>query len=313
MNHFEYAHSIDDLGVTVIENSFINHYMPKARGDYVKVYLYGLKSCAYQNFSPSNRDIAAALRLTEGDVISAWKYWDSEGVVRFLQNDDDCTIEFEAIAAKLFINGNDTASKKTKRKRSSTNVKIKHMNKDIEEKVARPLTKNELEMFQSWVDEYGFTPQTIVLLISDCIDRDKRSVNYWKSMALVFHDAGIKTYDQAQQFLKSRNARWGNYQEILNYLGFYRLATKPEKTYIDRWFDEDHFTLDDIKKACDETVKTNRPNIKYVDSVLRSDRTGQDASKVKRKNDTKKIKMQYDHNYDADEIEEALFGKEDND
>ncbi len=311
MNHFEYAHSIDDLGVTVIENSFINHYMPKARGDYVKVYLYGLKSCAYHNFSPSNSDIAAALRLTEGDVISAWKYWDSEGVVRFIQNDDDCTIEFETISSKLFINGNDTAKTKPKRKRSSVSVKIKHMNKDIEEKVARPLTKNELEMFQSWADEYGFTPQTIVLLISDCIDRDKRSVNYWQSMALVFHDAGVKTYDQAQQFIQSRNARWGNYQEILNYLGFYRLATKPEKTYIDRWFDEDHFTIDDIKKACDETVKTNRPSIKYVDSVLRSNSPGRSSSRSKVKKDT--IKMQYDHNYDVDEIEEALFGKEDND
>jgi hypothetical protein len=73
MNHFEYEQNIDDLGVTVIENAFLNHYMPNARGDYVKVYLFGLKVCAGQNQFPTNLQIAQALKLTESDVINAWK------------------------------------------------------------------------------------------------------------------------------------------------------------------------------------------------------------------------------------------------
>ena len=53
MNRFELVTSHDDLGVTPIENIFINHYMPMARGDYVKVYLYGLKRCFNQGLTPS--------------------------------------------------------------------------------------------------------------------------------------------------------------------------------------------------------------------------------------------------------------------
>ena len=37
MNHFIFESRNDDMGVTVVENLFINHFMPQARGDYVKV------------------------------------------------------------------------------------------------------------------------------------------------------------------------------------------------------------------------------------------------------------------------------------
>jgi DnaD/phage-associated family protein len=127
-------------------------------------------------------------------------------------------------------------------------------------------------------------------------------------MALVFHNAGVKTYDQAQQFLQSRDRRWKEYKEILNYLGFYRLPTKPEKTYIDKWLDECKLSLEEIKAACDETVKTNRPSIKYVDGILSSDAAA--CSDGTKKKNGKKAKLEYDHEYDMEQIEESLFGND---
>ena len=72
---------IDDMGITPVENSFLNHYMSKARGDYVKVYLYGLK-CCFQGSSefPSNSEIADFLMIEEDDVMKAWKYWEKQGL-----------------------------------------------------------------------------------------------------------------------------------------------------------------------------------------------------------------------------------------
>lgn len=306
MNRFDFVREIDDLGFTVLENAFINHYMPKARGDYVKVYLYGLKSSCSANAAPSNAEIAQALKLTEGDVVGAWKYWDSEGIIRFTQQDSNCLIEYFTIASKLLIN-NANGSKKTKKSQNSVSAKIRQMNKDIEEKISRPLAHNEIEMFLGWIDEYKFTPQTVVLLISDCVDRDKRSAKYWESMALAFHDAGIKTYDQAQLFIQSREKRWSNYREILNFLGQYRLPTKPEKELIDSWFDEYKFDMAAILKACGETTGSSKPNLKYVDAVLTNRKAEGSAAK---KSSSKNVKMENDHNYDVDMIEEALFGGE---
>ena len=59
MNRFEYLQEVDDLGVTIVQNAFLNHYMPKARGDYVKVYLYGLKCCGQGKAFPTNAELAA--------------------------------------------------------------------------------------------------------------------------------------------------------------------------------------------------------------------------------------------------------------
>ncbi len=306
MNRFDFVRDIDDLGFTVLENAFINHYMPKARGDYVKVYLYGLKSSLSKNGAPSNAQIAQALKLTEGDVLGAWKYWDSEGIVRFTQTDDNCLIEYFTIASKLLIN-DANGTKKTKKTQSAASAKIRQMNKDIEEKISRPLTQIEIEMFLNWIDEYKFTPQTVVLIISDCIDRDKRAVKYWESMALVFHDAGVKTYDQAQLFIQSRESRWSGYREILNYLGQYRLPTKPEKELMDSWLDEYKFDMASILKACDETTGSSKPNLKYVDAILTKRSQPETTAK---KASSKNVKMENDHNYDVDMIEEALFGGE---
>lgn len=308
MNRFEFLRPIDDLGFTVIENAFINHYMPKARGDYVKVYLYGFKACGCGcgNYSPSNAEIANALKMTESDVVNAWKYWDSEGILHYVEQENDSLIEYLSVSSKLLI---PSAEKKPKirSKQGAPNAKIRQMNRDIEEKLGRPLTVNELNLFQEWIEKYQFTPQTVVLLISDCADRDRRTTAYWQNMAKVFFDAGIRTYDQAQQYLKSRDARWSRYSEILNYLGFYRLPTKPEQTMIDRWIEEYQLDMQAIKAACDETVKTGKPSLKYVDTILSGGRAERSARNEKRPG--RNNKMDHEQNYDVDLIEQALFGR----
>ena len=308
MNRFEFSRPIDDLGFTVVENAFINHYMPKARGDYVKVYLYGMKtcSCGCGNYSPSNAEIANALKMTESDVINAWKYWDAEGILHYTQNDDDCMIEYLSVSCKLLIPSMEKQPK-PKAKSSAPSAKIRQMHKDIEEKYAKPLTVNQLSMFQEWIDEYHFTPQTIVLIVADSIDRNKLSDSYWKKMAQVFFDAGIRTYDQAQQFLKNRDTRWKQYNEITKYLGFNHSPTAPEKAMIDKWFDEYSFDMQTIKAACDETIRTSNPSLKYVDTILTGNKA--EASSAPGKKIQRKNKMEYDHNYDIDLIEQALFGE----
>lgn len=64
--------------VTLIANEFIDHYMPSANGEYVKVYLYLLR---HQGEEISTAGIADALELTEGDVRRALQRWEREGLI----------------------------------------------------------------------------------------------------------------------------------------------------------------------------------------------------------------------------------------
>ena len=70
------------LGVTTLSNTFIDDYMPKANGEYVKTYLYLLRLTGSQRTEElTMAQIADALECSSRDVIRALNYWESLGLV----------------------------------------------------------------------------------------------------------------------------------------------------------------------------------------------------------------------------------------
>ncbi|MBE6038501.1 MAG: DnaD domain protein [Anaerofustis stercorihominis] len=304
MNRYEYICQVDDLGVTVIENTFINHYMPEARGDFVKVYLYALK-CAgsLRDAAVSDAQIAATLKISEQDVINAWNYWKDEKVISIVYEGDDKCIRFENLAS-LFFGGKKITPTEIK---PSVQSSVEGVLKEIEGKISRLLTHSERDKILSWIDEYNISPNSVLLLIEDCLNRDKHSVNYWETIAKTFYDEGITTYDQALSYLEQRDSKWGTYKEIMNYLGLFRPVSTPEKAMIDKWLEEYKLDMDTIKLACDQTVGANRPSLKYVDLIIDSMRNG---TALPEKKTTSKRKgprrTGTERNYDYDELEKYL-------
>ncbi|MCD8023029.1 MAG: DnaD domain protein [Lachnospiraceae bacterium] len=68
-------------GFTVIQNSFIDQYMPHANGEFVKVYLYLLR-CADSGCELSLSSIADVFEHTEKDVRRALVYWERQNLLR---------------------------------------------------------------------------------------------------------------------------------------------------------------------------------------------------------------------------------------
>ena len=81
---------------TPVSNIFIDKYMPKARGEFVKVYLLGLKYCVSGELGVSSSIMASALHLLETDVLNAWSYWNNEGIIKMnpVDNMGNFSIEF---------------------------------------------------------------------------------------------------------------------------------------------------------------------------------------------------------------------------
>ena len=84
------------LDYTPVSNVFIDSFMAKARGEYVKVYLLGLKYCISGEIGASSSLIASALSLLETDVLNAWNYWNDEGVIKLtpIDNIGNYNVEF---------------------------------------------------------------------------------------------------------------------------------------------------------------------------------------------------------------------------
>ena len=66
---------------TVVSNRFIDVYMPRANGSYVKIYLYLLRCISDASTNMSLDMIADRLDETEKDIMRALKYWEDTGIL----------------------------------------------------------------------------------------------------------------------------------------------------------------------------------------------------------------------------------------
>lgn len=73
---------------TTVSDIFIDQYMPKANGEFVKVYLYLLRATGSGAGIATISEIADHFSNTEADIIRALNYWASEGILQ-VQTDAD--------------------------------------------------------------------------------------------------------------------------------------------------------------------------------------------------------------------------------
>ena len=70
------------LNYTPVSNVFIEQYMPKARGEFVKVYLLLLKQNMNGEPGIGSEIMARMLNLLESDIMNALHYWNEEGLIK---------------------------------------------------------------------------------------------------------------------------------------------------------------------------------------------------------------------------------------
>lgn len=73
---------------TTVSDIFIDQYMPKANGEFVKVYLYLLRATGSGAGIATISEIADHFSNTEADIIRALSYWASEGILQLQSGTD---------------------------------------------------------------------------------------------------------------------------------------------------------------------------------------------------------------------------------
>lgn len=79
---FGFADKYAMFDATPVENLFIQEYMVRADGDFVKVYLYGLMQCYHPVHSASLSTVARDLGMEVSRVENAFAYWERMGLVQ---------------------------------------------------------------------------------------------------------------------------------------------------------------------------------------------------------------------------------------
>lgn len=312
------------MNYTPVSNIFIDRYMPKARGEFVKVYLLTLKYCLSGELGVNSTMLAATLHLLESDIMNAWNYWSDEGIVKLIPIDKmgNYSIEFLEITAEPAESPGNVSLLEELNRNS-----IKDMLQEIEKLLARPLSSKEMSTYIGWQKDLSFSPEVILLVIQYCISKGKTDSRYIERVAIAWHDANIKTIEDAQQFIKKHEDKWVKYRKILTYLGAKDgEIMKPQEDMLEKWINMYKFSVEIVFKACDICFeRLGRADFKYIDGILTSwfkdglksleDIAVKDAKRVPFKKGNSKAAGDNFNNfqqrdYDYDSLEKKLLGWE---
>ena len=311
---------------TPVNNNFIDNYMVKARGEFVKVYILGLKYCLSGEIGINSTILASTLSMLETDIMNAWNYWNDEGVIKITPVDNMGNYNIDFIDLSDETPGSEKKSINLLEELSRSSVK--DMLLDIEKLIARPLSSKEMSMYISWQKDMNFSQELILLLIQYCASKGKNDSRYIEKIALSWHDAKITDIDAAQSYIKKHEDKWINIRKILSYLGIKDAdVMKPQEDILNKWLNIYNFSLELIFKASDICFeRLNRADFKYIDAILTNwheegINTLEDvALKDSKKLPFKKTKQNKQGNfnnyeqrsYDFDQLEKNLLGWQDN-
>lgn len=255
---------------TAVENMFINEFMISAPGDFVKVYLVALM---YADLGKDieNSQLAKILGMTEDDILRAWRYWEELDVVRNEKGEKVFVSLKEKMYGRKKKDKDDSGERDAVKQESLSileNTSIRDLFREIELTIHRPVTGTEMDSILQWIDEIGASPEIIAFAFAHCYSKKKVNIRYIGRVVEGWTGRGFRTRTQAEEFLQQVDQRHYMYKRICKALGFLRNPTEKEKEIMDRWFDEEGFSMDAVLKACEKTSGISNPNFNYVNSVL---------------------------------------------
>ena len=274
---------------TVLENEFIDRYMIKANGEYVKVYLLLLRHLNEASGMLSISEIADILECTEKDVLRALKYWKNHGLLDYCDHTEEHnadtgrskaeTSETSAHSAAATMTVSDTGAVSDNDSAAVPNIQQYRSRKErkefkellfvAEQYLGKTLSAVDIDTITYFFDTLHMSAELIEYLIEYCVENGHKSMHYIQKVALSWNEQKITTVSDAKASTVAYNK---NCYSVLNAYGIKgRAPAASEITYIKKWNEEYGFTLDIILEACNRTMNTiHQPNFEYTDTILKN-------------------------------------------
>lgn len=250
--------------ITPVENLFIEEFMLKAPGDFVKVYLYGLMQC--YGSAPSDQTIerfASHLGLDVSIVENAFRYWERQGLVRLSISDNgQFSVTYHNVKDLFYNNKLET---------NDLLYQYREFNENLQQLFdSRLLLPEEYLKIYDWIEVLNLPQEVILMMINFYIKKKgfKINFNYLDKVAQQWAKDEINTLQKAEDFLSDREQNTQHASAILKHLGIRRLATKDELQLCKKWTSTWGFSLDAIFAACEKMVSIQNPNFGYLDKIL---------------------------------------------
>lgn len=128
-------------------------------------------------------------------------------------------------------------------------------------------TPRECEAFAYLYDALGMQVDVLEYLVEYCVQNGHSSIRYLESVALNWHEKGIRSVDAAKEYTSSFSKEGF---AVMRAFGISdRRPGESEQKLIDKWFKEFGFTRDIVIEACSRTLTAiHKPSFSYTDRIL---------------------------------------------
>ncbi len=245
---------------TELDNIFINDYLPFAQPKYVSVYIYGLYLCSSNAFDNSLLNISRTLNMSEEEIISAYEYWEEQGLVQLLRVNP---LEVTYIPLKNVI----SANKLYKPDKYET---FNQQAQDIF-KSKRSISKHEYQEYYDFLERYHVEQEALLMIMKYCVETKQSAVgyNYILTVAKNWANEGITSTLQVEERLTRFEEKSPELTEIFNACGIKRSPYIEERATVNKWLNDYGFSLDVILHISKKFKGKNRFSIERADELIK--------------------------------------------
>ena len=223
---------------TTVSDIFIDQYMPKANGEFVKVYLYLLRATGSGAGIATISEIADHFSNTEADIIRALNYWASEGILQ-LQSGADGQIMGINLCS-LSVSGMQAAQSNIQ-SAVADNAAQNNLQNSVVNNAAQNISTANIRMHDSVVEK----------LKSQTTDKAASSQKEY-------------TLDEIKEFRKNPDI-----SELFFIIETYLKHTlsSTDTNMVLYWLDELHFSTDLVEYLVEYCITKGHSSLRYMNKV----------------------------------------------
>ena len=262
MPMLEFDDQFTMFDITPLENLFIDEYMLRAPGDFVKVYIYELRQCYHPPRDNDYERMARALCMEPDDVKNAFTYWERQGLVRRV-SDNPPSYRFFNLKANLMNQQN----------QDDGLYRYRNFNDRVQSMfpAGRLLHESDTKYLYDWMEVYKLPESVVLILVEYLLKKRGPHVRFAScdKIAREWADKGINTPEAAREQVRYTTESFQLTRKVLQRLGITTAPTPDQERLYASWL-ELGFDHAAILECCKQTATARSPNMGYLDSIIRS-------------------------------------------
>lgn len=236
---------------TTVSDIFIDQYMPKANGEFVKVYLYLLRATGSGAGIATISEIADHFSNTEADIVRALNYWASEGILQVQTGADGqitginlCSLAvsgMQAVQNNIQSDVTDNATQNNMQSGVVNNATQNNLQNGVADNAAQNISSADIRMQDSVVEK----------LKNQATDKAAPSQKEY-------------TLDEIKEFRKNPDI-----SELFFIIETYLKHTlsSTDTNMVLYWLDELHFSTDLVEYLVEYCITKGHSSLRYMNKV----------------------------------------------